>query len=162
MRESKLLKKAADLGVTDELGVVPLAKVLPPRTTIGSTEGEGTQEQEENIEATEEIPAQPPSTDATNAPGTNAPTPPLVNISAGQPGVQGFTSTTQGMKVRNIKSDSDEEEEDLKKQWPLEGEQEGDEAKDLLNERLILTPQDQEDLLNDIAAGQGETELGDE
>lgn len=86
MRESELLD--TDLGVTNGLGAVPLAKVLPPRTAIGSTEGEGTQEQEEYAEAieeisAEEISAQPPSTDATNAPGTTAPTPPLVNISIG-------------------------------------------------------------------------------
>lgn len=83
MRESELLKKAIDLGMTDGLGAVPLAKVLPPRTAIGSTEGEGTQEQEENIEATKEIPAQPPLIDATNAPSTSAPIPLVVTISVG-------------------------------------------------------------------------------
>lgn len=42
MKESELLKKAMDLGVLDGLGAVPLAKVLPPRTAIGHTTGEGT------------------------------------------------------------------------------------------------------------------------
>lgn len=31
-----------------------------------------------------------------------------------------------------------------------------------MNERLILTPQDQEDLLKDIVARQGETKVGEE
>lgn len=83
MKESELLKKAVDLGVTDGLGVVPLAKVLPPRTAIGQTTGEGTQEQEEEIEITKDIPTQPPSTDATEDTGTNAPTPLPVYIPAG-------------------------------------------------------------------------------
>lgn len=102
-----MLKKEADLGVTDGLGVVPLAKVLPPRMAIGKTTGEGTQEQEEDIEITEDIPTQPPSTKATHAPSTNAPAPPPASIPAGQSGVQGFRSTTEGVKVRNIESDLD-------------------------------------------------------
>lgn len=71
-------------------------------------------------------------------------------------------STTESMKARNIESDFDQEEEDLEKQWLLEGDQEGDEAEDILNEILILTPPDQDDLLKVIAARLGETEAGDE
>lgn len=52
--------------------------------------------------------------------------------------MQGFTSTTKGVKVRNVESDSDQEEEDLEQQQLLEGE--GGEEEDILNERLILTP----------------------
>lgn len=66
------------------------------------------------------------------------------------------------MKVRNIEFDSDQEEEDLEQQQPLEGEQEGDETKDIFNERLTLIPQGQEDLFKDIAARQGETKAGKE
>lgn len=51
--------------MTDGLGAVPLAKVLPPRIAIGYTEGEGTQEKEENIEIIEEISIQTPSINAT-------------------------------------------------------------------------------------------------
>lgn len=49
MKESELLKKAVDFGVTNGLGVVPLAKVLPPMTSIGKTVREGSQEKEEEI-----------------------------------------------------------------------------------------------------------------
>lgn len=44
----------------------------------------------------------------------------------------------------------------------MEGEKEGDEVKDLLSERLVLTPQYQEDLLKDIAAGKGKIEVDQE
>lgn len=76
--------------------------------------------------------------------------------------MQGLRSSINGLTVRNIESNSDQEEEDLEQHRPLEGEKEGDEAKDLLNERLLLTPQDQEDLLKDIAVERDETEAGEE
>lgn len=147
MRESELLKKAADSGVTDGLGAVPLAKILPPRTTIGHTKEEGTQGKEENLEATKEVPAQPPSIGTIGPSDTAAPTPSVVNVSIGHLGVQGFTPTTEKVNIRNVKSDSDQEEEDLNQQQLLVSEQEGSEVEDILNERLVLTPQDQEDLL---------------
>ncbi|XP_059070820.1 uncharacterized protein LOC131860423 [Cryptomeria japonica] len=113
MRKSELVKKAADLGVIDGLGVVPLAKVLPARTTIGKTLGEGSQEEEEQREMDEDASTQSPATVAA------------------------------------------QEEEQPREQHSLEGEKERIEAEDLLNERLVLTPQDQEDLLKEITVGQG-------
>lgn len=157
MREFDFLKKVANLGVIDGLGAVPLAKVLPPRTDIGQTTRDGTQEEEE-IEITEDTPTQTPSTAATQVPVTNAPAPPSVNVTIGQPRIQGFRSNTEGIIVRNIESDSDQEEEPEKHQ-SLGEEKEQDEAKDLLNERLVLTPQDQEDLFKDIVVGQGGTQV---
>lgn len=63
--------------------------------------------------------------------------------------------TTKIVRVHNIKSDSDQEDEQPMEQQPLGGEKERNESEDSQDERLVLTPQDQEDLLKEIAAKQG-------
>lgn len=105
--------------MTDGLGVVPLARVLPPRTAIGHTRGEDIQEKEGNPEATKKVSTQPPSIGTTSPSGIAASIPPFVNVSTGQPRLQTFTSTIEKVKIRNIESDSDVEEEDLDQQQPL-------------------------------------------
>lgn len=72
MRKYELSKKAAEFGVTEGLGVVLLAKVLPVRTTIGKNLGEGAQEEEEQGKINEVTSTQPPSTAAAQALVTNA------------------------------------------------------------------------------------------
>lgn len=61
MRKFELLKKAAHFGVREGLGAMPLAEVLPLRTTIGQTTREGTQEEEEQGKIDESSLTQPSS-----------------------------------------------------------------------------------------------------
>lgn len=111
MRKSELLKKDADFRVREGLSVVPLAEVLPVRTIIGQTLGEGAQEEEEQGKIDEGAPTQPPSTTATQAPVTNAPMTPPVDTTTMPPRTQAFRPTTKTVSVHNIKTDSDREEE---------------------------------------------------
>ncbi|XP_059077905.1 uncharacterized protein LOC131876503 [Cryptomeria japonica] len=121
--------------------------------------GEGSQEKEEVIEINEDVPTQPPPTNIVNIPVTNAPVPPLLNVTKGKLGIQGFMSSTKEVIIRNVESDSYQEEDQPEQHRPLGEEKEQDEAKDLLNERLVLTPQDQEDLFKDIAIQKGGTKV---
>lgn len=99
MQNSELLKKAADLGVTDGLGVVPLEEVLPIKTAIGQTPGEGAHEEEEEEKTDEGAPTQPPSTTIEKAPLTTPPIPPPIDTTTLPTKTQAFRHTAETVIV---------------------------------------------------------------
>lgn len=125
MRKFELLKKAANFGVREGLGVMPLAEVLLIQKTIGQTPREGTREEDEKGKEDEgaqppppdmpSAPTQPPSTIVTQAPiltsVATAPMPPPTDITIVSPMTQVLRPTTETISVHNIESDSNQEDE---------------------------------------------------
>lgn len=129
MSKAEILKKAADFGIREGLGAMPLVEVLPVRAAIGQKPGEGIQEEDEQ-EKTDENTQPPPDTTSTSTqPSPIATTQaPILTSTTTTPlptssGVFAATSTTlpqvttvlfpalENVSIHNIESESDQEDE---------------------------------------------------
>ncbi|XP_059064777.1 uncharacterized protein LOC131856854 [Cryptomeria japonica] len=179
MKEAKYLAKQASLGIATGLGAKPQAEIHPVRPSI---EGFATMTEQPYQEAQPSSASTAPTTTTTSTtttttttPGTTStasvavaistPPPPLAtttvtpsSISSQMPTLA-MTPTTEKITIHNVESDSDQEEVEpapKKEQQQDEEEETKKRQGEEHDERLVLTPQDVENLLKDIVGGDKE------